>query len=117
MRGGRVFIVWKKVYRIQNAILRELSMNTLPMGMECSGAAALRRAEALLGVMFTTPKELRHQAEQLLDRLFVPTEVRSTAETTADVVLRPEGLGEIHVHAHRERHWQPFQVTHVDTVP
>lgn len=91
-------------------------MKTLPMETVRSGAG-LRRAEELLGVMFTTPKELRHQAEQILGRLFVPTEVRSMAETSADVVLRPEGLGEILVHARRERHWQPYQVTRVDTVP
>lgn len=78
--------------------------------------AELKSAEALVGVMFTTAKELRHIAEQTLGQLFVPTEVLSADEHTAELVLRPSGMGEILVHAERERHWYPFQVTRVDTV-
>jgi hypothetical protein len=77
---------------------------------------ALRTAEGLVGAMFTTPKELRHLAEQSLGQLFVPIEVVSSDDRTADIVLRPDGMGEIHVHAERERHWYPYQVTRVDAV-
>lgn len=73
-------------------------------------------AEELLGMVFSTPKDLRHSAEQVLGQEFVPTEVVSEDETSADLRLRPSGMGEIHVHAERERHWYPFQITHVDTV-
>ena len=76
----------------------------------------LRSAEALIGAMFTTAKELRHIAEQSLGQLFVPTEVLSSDENSADIVLRPDGMGEIHVHAERERHGYPYQVTRVDAV-
>ena len=78
--------------------------------------AELYSAEALIGTMFTTAKELRHLAEQALGQLFVPTEVLTADERTADLVLRPSGMGEILVHAERERHWYPFQITRVDTV-
>jgi hypothetical protein len=76
----------------------------------------LDASEALLGAAFTTPKELRHIAEQTLDRLFVPTEVVSEHELDADLLLRPEGLGEVHVHAEREQPWTPLVVTRVDGV-
>lgn len=76
----------------------------------------LRQAEELLGAMFTTPKELRHLAEQNLGQLFVPTEVMHEDEHVADVVLRPSGMGAIHVHAERERSWYPFYITRVDVV-
>lgn len=73
-------------------------------------------AEELLGVVFTTPKDLRHAAEQVLGQEFVPTEVVSEDERTADLVLRPAGLPEIHVHAERERHWYPYEITRVEDV-
>lgn len=73
-------------------------------------------AEELLGIVFTTPKDLRHAAEQVLGQEFVPTEVVSEDERTADLVLRPAGLPEIHVHAERERHWSPYEITRVDDV-
>lgn len=93
-----------------------MRMRTLLAKTETPGTG-LGRAEALLGVMFTTPKELRHQAEQALGLLFVPTEPRSAGETSAVFVLRPAGMGEVHVHARRERHGHPYRVTHVDAVP
>lgn len=74
------------------------------------------QAEELLGVVFTTPKDLRHSAEQVLGQEFVPTEVVSEDENTADLVLRPAGMPEIHVHAERERHWYPYEITRVDDV-
>ena len=73
-------------------------------------------AEELLGIVVTTPKELRHSAEQVLGQEFVPTELIAEDECTADLVLRPAGLPEIHVHAERERHWYPYQITRVDDV-
>jgi hypothetical protein len=73
-------------------------------------------AEELLGIVFTTPKDLRHSAEQVLGQEFVPTEVVSEDEQTADLVLRPAGMPEIHVHAERERHWYPYEITRVDDV-
>lgn len=73
-------------------------------------------AEELLGIVFTTPKDLRHSAEQVLGQEFVPTEVVSEDETTADLVLRPVGMPEIHVHAERERHWYPYAITRVEDV-
>lgn len=73
-------------------------------------------AEELLGIVFTTAKDLRHSAEQVLGQEFVPTEVVSEDERTADLVLRPEGMPEIHVHAERERHWYPYEITRVDDV-
>jgi hypothetical protein len=76
----------------------------------------LSAAEALLGMVFSTPKDLRHSAEQVLGQEFVPTEVLSEDETSADLRLRPAGMGEIHVHAEREREWHPFEITHVDAV-
>lgn len=73
-------------------------------------------ADELLGTVFTTAKDLRHSAEQVLGQEFVPTEVVCEDETTADLVLRPAGMPEIHVHAKRERHWYPYEITRVDDV-
>lgn len=73
-------------------------------------------ADQLLGTVFNTPKDLRHSAEQVLGQEFVPTEVVCEDETTADLVLRPAGMPEIHVHAERERHWYPYEITRVDDV-
>ncbi|HEX5872652.1 MAG TPA: hypothetical protein VFY65_19615 [Longimicrobium sp.] len=72
--------------------------------------------DELLGIVFTTPKDLRHSAEQVLGQEFVPTEVVCEDETTADLVLRPTGMPEIHVHAERERHWYPYEITRVEDV-
>lgn len=77
---------------------------------------ALRQAEELLGLLFSTSKNLRHQAEQILGELFVPTELVSADQNSAYFVLRVARVGEIHVHAERERHWYPYQITRVDTV-
>jgi hypothetical protein len=76
----------------------------------------LRQAEELLGALFTTPKELRHLAEQSLGQEFVQTELVHEDETVAELILRPAGMGAIHVHAERERGWYPFHVTRVDVV-
>ena len=76
----------------------------------------LQNAEGLIGALFTTPKDLRHLAEQALGQLFVPVEVLSAGEEHADLVLRPAGLGEIIVHAERERHWYPYLITRIEHV-
>ena len=52
----------------------------------------------LMGATFTTPKDLRHLAEQEFGELFVPTDVH----------------GRIVVHAERERHWYPYRIVHVE---
>lgn len=84
--------------------------------MEQQTTTELGQAEELLGTVFTTPKELRHLAEQSLGQDFIRTEVVHEDEHEADLVLRPAGMGEIHVHAERERDWYPFHITRVDTV-
>jgi hypothetical protein len=76
----------------------------------------LGAAEELLGNLFITPKELRHLAERSLGYEFIPVELLHEDESSADLVLRPAGIGEIHVHAERERHWYPLQITRVDHV-
>jgi hypothetical protein len=84
---------------------------------QADGASAEpETADELMGVMFTTPKELRHAAEQVLEQEFIPTELLAEDERFADLVLRPAGSGEIRVRAERERHWYPFRVIRVDHV-
>ncbi|HEU0054087.1 MAG TPA: hypothetical protein VFQ39_12965 [Longimicrobium sp.] len=73
-------------------------------------------ADELVGALFTTPKELRHLAEQSLGQLFVPTEVVHAGERAAILVLRPAGQGRIVVHAQRERPGYPFNITRVERV-
>lgn len=72
--------------------------------------------DGLLGATFTTPKDLRHLAEQCLGQLFVPTEVVHAGDRAATLVLRPEGMGEILVQAERERHFSPYVITRVEHV-
>lgn len=75
------------------------------------------RAEAgqeLVGVMFSTAKELRHVAEQHFGELFVPTETVESGRLRTVVALRTERAGTLHVYAERERHWFPFRVVRVD---
>lgn len=72
-------------------------------------------AHELVGLMFSTPKELRHVAEQHFGELFVPTEVLESARLRTVVALRTERAGTLLVHAERERHWYPFRVVRVDT--
>jgi hypothetical protein len=84
--------------------------------MERTVTTDLQSAEALIGLLFTTPKELRHLAEQSLGQLFVRTELLSEDEHSAHFILRPPGMGEIRVRAERERAHMPFQITHVDTI-
>jgi len=78
------------------------------------GAQALQAA--LVGTMFTTPKELRHLAERELGELFVPVEVLAESAHTAVYTLHPGSLAPLLVHAERARHWYPFRVTRVEAV-
>jgi hypothetical protein len=70
--------------------------------------------DELVGMLFTTPKDLRHQAEMEFGQLFVPTEVLFTSQLGTILRLRVEGIGPLLVHAERERHWQPFHITRVE---
>jgi hypothetical protein len=80
-------------------------------------APAAADAQGLVGAMFTTPKDLRHLAEQHFDELFVPVEVLADSGHAAVLVLRTDGAGPLVVHAERERHWYPFRVTRVEPAP
>jgi hypothetical protein len=71
-------------------------------------------AQALVGQMFSTPKELRHVTEQQFDELFVPTETLERGRLRAVIALKTQGAGTIVVYAERERHWFPFRVVRVD---
>lgn len=73
-----------------------------------------RTPQELVGAMFSTPKELRHLAEQQFGELFVPTEVLADSPHSAVIALSPESLGPLVVHAERARHWYPYRVTRVD---
>jgi hypothetical protein len=64
--------------------------------------------------MFSTPKDLRHIAEQHFGELFVPTEVLADSPHSAVLMLRTQALGPVMVHAERVRHWYPFRVTRVE---
>jgi hypothetical protein len=68
----------------------------------------------LTGATFTTPKDLRHLAEQEFGELFVPTEVLEQDAHSATIALRSGGHGRFVVYAERERHWYPYRITHVD---
>jgi len=72
-------------------------------------------AQDLVGLMFSTPKELRHVAEQHFGELFIPTEVLESARLRAVISLQSERAGTLLVYAERERHWYPFRVVRVDT--
>jgi hypothetical protein len=75
-----------------------------------------RTPQELVGAMFSTPKELRHLAEQQFGELFVPTEVLADSPHSAVIALSPESLGPLVVHAERARHWYPYRVTRVTRV-
>jgi len=75
---------------------------------------ATATAHDLVGTMFTTPKDLRHLAEQQFGEEFVPTEVRHEGEHTLTLELRLARLGTLLVYAERERHWYPYRITRVE---
>lgn len=68
----------------------------------------------LMGATFTTPKDLRHLAEQEFGELFVPTEVLTQNALSATIELTLGDHGRFVVRAERERHWYPYRITHVE---
>ena len=68
----------------------------------------------LVGSMFTTPKDLRHLAEQQFAQLFVPTDVIASGAHRVAIALRLDDFGRVVVHAERARHWYPYRVTRVE---
>jgi hypothetical protein len=85
------------------------------LGTERRAEAAALRPQDLVGAMFTTPKELRHLAEQAFGEEFVPTRVLAESPHFAVFALDAGELGQVVVHAERGRHWYPFRVTRVET--
>lgn len=76
----------------------------------------VRIRDELMGRSFSTAKELRHLAERC-GFSFVPVEVVNVGETQAHMLLRPKGLGEVHLHADRIQHWHPFRIYAVEHTP
>lgn len=109
-----VRLIWKEFFQLP-VRFGEMSMTTAVEAVRAP-APELGRVEDLVDVLFANSKELRHQAEQILGRLFVPTEVVHEDELSAQMILRPDGMPEVHVHAARERHWYPYRITRVDSV-
>lgn len=79
-----------------------------------AGDPRMAAAQELVGVMFTTAKELRHIAEQHFVEEFVPTETVEESAMRTVVALRTGALGTLLVYAERERHWYPFRAIRVD---
>jgi hypothetical protein len=71
-------------------------------------------AQDLIGAMFSTPKELRHLAEQQFGEEFVPTRVLAESAHFAVFSLDAGERGQVVVHAERDRHWYPFRITRVE---
>lgn len=82
-----------------------------------SPSDAIMQADLLTGAMFTTPKELRHMAEQEFGALFVPTEVVAASPGRITLALTVPGVERLLVHAERERRWYPYRVTRVERRP
>ena len=70
----------------------------------------------LVGVTFSSAKELRHLAEREMGELFVPVELLAESEHCAVFTLHPGSLAPLLVHAERARHWMPFRITRVEPV-
>jgi hypothetical protein len=70
--------------------------------------------QELVGALFTTPKNLRHLAEQEFGQLFVPTELLMEGARHAMLALTVDRIGRVVVHAERPRKRNPFVVTRVD---
>jgi hypothetical protein len=69
--------------------------------------------EELIGATFTTPKELRHLAEEAYGELFVPTDVVAEAAGYALFAIRVAG-GRLIVRAERPGRGYPYVVTRLD---
>jgi hypothetical protein len=67
-----------------------------------------------MGEVFTTPKDLRHLAEQHFGQLFVPVDVLTKTAHRIAVELRLDGHGRVVVHGERARHWHPFRIARVE---
>lgn len=70
----------------------------------------------LVGITFSSAKELRHLAEREMGELFVPVELLAESEHVAVFTLHPGSLAPLLVHAERARHWFPFRITRVEPV-
>ena len=75
-----------------------------------------RTPQELVGAMFSTPKELRHLAEQQFGELFVPTEVLADSPHSAVIARSPDSRGPRVGHAARARPGSPYRVTRVPRV-
>ncbi|HEX8244262.1 MAG TPA: hypothetical protein VF541_12215 [Longimicrobium sp.] len=73
--------------------------------------------QELVGATFTSPKDLRHLAEQLFGEDFVPTTVLAESAHFGVFALDAGEQGRVVVHAERGRHWFPFRVTRVQAEP
>ena len=82
---------------------------------EWSGEPRAEEPQELVGAMFSTPKDLRHLAEQLFGEDFVPTQVLAESAHFAVFALDAGERGQVVVHAERDRHWYPFRITRVET--
>jgi len=71
-------------------------------------------AQALMGQLFSTAKELRHITEQTFGELFVPTDTLEHDRLRTVIALKTRVAGTLVVTAERERHWYPFRVVRVD---
>lgn len=81
---------------------------------EWSGDGGRAAPQELVGAMFTTPKDLRHLAEQQFGEEFVPTRVLAESAHFAVFSLDSDARGAVIVHAERDRHWYPFRITRVE---
>jgi hypothetical protein len=72
-----------------------------------------RIREVLVGTHFSTARELRHMAESY-GFTFVPVEVIAADDRRTHLVLSPKGVGELHVHAERARHWHAFHIRRIE---
>lgn len=89
-------------------------MSTACPGTEPGGEDRLARMRReLLGAVFTTAKDLRHQAEAT-GFLFVRVETVDAEADHGHWVLRPGERGELHVHAERAQPWHPYRVTRIE---
>jgi hypothetical protein len=69
--------------------------------------------EELVGMMFTTPKELRHLAEEHYGELFVPTEVVAEGGRYGLFALTVGG-GRIIVRAERTGPRAPYEIIRIE---
>jgi hypothetical protein len=95
----------------------ELRSRAGEAGHSFSGPRAASQGDLLqelVGATFTSPKDLRHLAEELFGEDFVPTQVLAESAHIAVFALSAGEQGRVVVHAERARHWFPFRVTRVE---